>query len=238
MVLQCKFEEIGLFIYATAILNPEGCKLASCAWVKSTASTSRGRIWCGGEENKTISSEYFRETEISDERESTACLGHCEKGWSPAGRAAGFSCWAASRRGRKDRCASGLGALCPVLAVQLLLVKEAPISEAQLINRFCQWRRVPRRVEALGRFCFLIQWNPLPMLLVLLSCFAIFILLPERSPSSSRGRCLWFTTESRCCQQRYLQLKRLVQWPPPSLGTPLQHEMERDGQIIWSLSPL
>lgn len=76
MVLQCKFEEIGLFIYATAILNPEGCKLASCAWVKSTASTSRGRIWCGGEENKTKSSEYFRETEISDEeRERTDCLG-------------------------------------------------------------------------------------------------------------------------------------------------------------------
>lgn len=67
MVLQCKFEEIGLFIYATAILNPEGCKLAFCAWVKSTASTSRGRISCGGEENKTKSSEYFRETEISDE---------------------------------------------------------------------------------------------------------------------------------------------------------------------------
>lgn len=29
MVLQCKFEEIGLFIYASAILNPDGCKLAT-----------------------------------------------------------------------------------------------------------------------------------------------------------------------------------------------------------------
>lgn len=29
MVLQCKFEEIGLFIYASAILNPDGCKLAA-----------------------------------------------------------------------------------------------------------------------------------------------------------------------------------------------------------------
>lgn len=28
MVLQCKFEEIGLFIYASAIFNPDGCKLA------------------------------------------------------------------------------------------------------------------------------------------------------------------------------------------------------------------
>lgn len=29
MVLQCKFGEIGLFIYASAILNPDGCKLAT-----------------------------------------------------------------------------------------------------------------------------------------------------------------------------------------------------------------
>lgn len=89
MVLQCKFEEIGLFIYATAILNPEGCKLAFCAWVKSTASTSRGRIWCGGEENKTKSSEYFRETEISDEeREKMWLPVPAEwKGWSRVGRA-------------------------------------------------------------------------------------------------------------------------------------------------------
>lgn len=29
MVLQCKFEEIGLFIYASAILNSDGCKLAT-----------------------------------------------------------------------------------------------------------------------------------------------------------------------------------------------------------------
>lgn len=29
MVLQCKFEEIGLFIYASAILNLDGCKLAT-----------------------------------------------------------------------------------------------------------------------------------------------------------------------------------------------------------------
>lgn len=77
MVLQCKFEEIGLFIYATAILNPEGCKLAFCAWVKSTASTSRGRISCGGEENKTKSSEYFRETEISDEERGKKNLPPC-----------------------------------------------------------------------------------------------------------------------------------------------------------------
>lgn len=52
MVLQCKFEEIGLFIYTTAILNPEGCKLAFCAWVKSTASQAGGGFDVGEQRTK------------------------------------------------------------------------------------------------------------------------------------------------------------------------------------------
>lgn len=37
-----------------------------------------------------------------------------------------------------SRCASGHCALCPMLAAQLLLAKEAPVIGAQLINRCCQ----------------------------------------------------------------------------------------------------
>lgn len=42
MVLQCKFEEIGLFIYASAILNPDGCKLAAGA--EQTPLTGSGEV--------------------------------------------------------------------------------------------------------------------------------------------------------------------------------------------------
>lgn len=159
MVLQCKFEEIGLFIYTTAILNPEGCKLAFCAWVKSTASTSRGRIWCGGEENKTKSSEYFRETEISDqEREKKSdCLcplsGRAGAEWGELMRSwfmlvSSFSCHK-HQEGAE-----------PGMEVAVDMVYPAPCWPgdssgeggaavgAPLIARYCQCQMVPRSVKA------------------------------------------------------------------------------------------
>lgn len=47
-----------------------------------------------------------------------------------------FSCWEHQEGAEQgSRCASGHCALCPMLAVQFLLVKEAPVIGAQLINR-------------------------------------------------------------------------------------------------------
>lgn len=188
MVLQCKFEEIGLFIYATAILNPEGCKLAFCAWVKSTASTSRGRIWCGGEQNKTKSSEYFRETEISDEEREKMWLpcAHWVEGLEQSWKSwweAGLCWWAASaaisiRKGQnRAGGSSGHGVPYPVLAMWFLLVKEVQQLGLSWLPDTANDRWFLEVQKARAGFTFWPRGPPLPMLPVLFSYFAVFIFL-------------------------------------------------------------
>lgn len=90
-----------------------------------------------------------------------------------------------------SRCASGHGASCPMLAIQFRLVKEAPVIGAQLINRCCRRQRVPRSVEALGRFCFPAQGTPTShvaytSLFLLLCCLHLpAVARPIRQPGSA-----------------------------------------------------